>query len=136
MSKSELERWKTNIALRTGKPDTVRFATLGKDVRTEDQGRHLTYYGYARLSGYCILSYEKQKYFALYQGFKEKWRSRGVSGGDPIRETLTDANGSYEFVVDVPRNYHSASILSSLDFSHSVVSIALTISLFLKTVPK
>jgi hypothetical protein len=46
----------------------------------------------------------------LFSGIK------GVSGGVPIQETLTDLNGSYELVVDVPRKYHSASIASSLDF--------------------
>jgi hypothetical protein len=39
----------------------------------------------------------------------------GVRAGFPIKETLTDSNGSYELVVDVPRKYHSASI--NLSFS-------------------
>jgi hypothetical protein len=41
---------------------------------------------------------------------------KGVSGGVPIKETLTDSNGSYEIVVDVPKKYLYASIVSSLDF--------------------
>jgi hypothetical protein len=38
----------------------------------------------------------------------------GVSAGFPIKETLTDANGAYELVVDVSRKYHSAGIRPSL----------------------
>lgn len=38
----------------------------------------------------------------------------GVSAGFPIKETLTDSNGSYELVVDVPRKYHSPGISLSL----------------------
>ncbi|HEY9772167.1 MAG TPA: carboxypeptidase-like regulatory domain-containing protein [Coleofasciculaceae cyanobacterium] len=39
----------------------------------------------------------------------------GVTGGFPIKETLTDSNGSYELVVDVPRRYHSPSINLSFE---------------------
>ncbi|MFB9292027.1 carboxypeptidase-like regulatory domain-containing protein [Persicitalea jodogahamensis] len=41
---------------------------------------------------------------------------KGVTGGIPIDETLTDSTGAYELVVDVPRKYLYASIVSSLNF--------------------
>jgi hypothetical protein len=36
------------------------------------------------------------------------------SAGFPIKETLTDSSGSYELVVDVPKEYNSAGITASL----------------------